>query len=349
MTDASCLKCIQIGPSFAQKGSHRGRPEMQSMALSFYHRFMATIALLVIVPLAGRADVADTRAGEQIYAARCASCHGDKGEGTDENYPQPLAGDKSVSQLARFIARSMPKGAAKKCTGAEAGKVSAYIYEAFYSKEAQARNKPPRLELSRLTVRQYRNAVADLIGSFRAPVSWDDKRGLQAEYFKSRQFQAGEGGLRRIDAVVRFDFGVAAPVPGKLDDREFSIRWEGSVLAPETGDYEFIVRTDHAARLWINDTRRPLIDAWVKSGNDTEYRGSLFLVGGRVYPLRLEFSKAKQGVDDSKKKKTKPPPVKASIGLEWRLPQRVPEVIPERNLFPKQGAEVFVVTTPFPA
>ena len=155
MTDASCLKCIQIGPSFAQKGSHRGRPEMQSMALSFYHRFMATIALLVIVPLAGRADVADTRAGEQIYAARCASCHGDKGEGTDENYPQPLAGDKSVSQLARFIARSMPKGAAKKCTGAEAGKVSAYIYEAFYSKEAQARNKPPRLELSRLTVRQY--------------------------------------------------------------------------------------------------------------------------------------------------------------------------------------------------
>ena len=45
------------------------------------------------------------------------------------------------------------------------------------------------------------------------------------------------------------------------------------MLAPETGDYEFIVRTEHAARLWVNDTDRPLIDAWVKSGNDTEYRG----------------------------------------------------------------------------
>ncbi len=47
--------------------------------------------------------------------------------------------------------------------------VAAYIYDAFYSKAAQARNpfRPARIELSRLTVRQYRNAVADLIGSFR--------------------------------------------------------------------------------------------------------------------------------------------------------------------------------------
>ena len=47
-----------------------------------------------------------------------------------------------------------------------------------------------------------------------------------------------------------------------------------------------------------------MIDAWVKSGNDTEYRASIFLLGGRVYPLKLEFSKAKQGVDDSKKGKS---------------------------------------------
>ena len=84
------------------------------------------------------------------------------------------------------------------------------------------------------------------------------------------------------------------------------------MLAPETGEYEFTIRTEHAARLWLNDLRRPLIDAWVKSGSDTEYRGSLFLIGGRVYPLRLEYSKAKQGVDDSKNK-PKPPPTKSSI------------------------------------
>ena len=40
-------------------------------------------------------------------------------------------------------------------------------------KEARARNRPPRIEISRLTVRQYRNAVADLIGSFRTPAKTD--------------------------------------------------------------------------------------------------------------------------------------------------------------------------------
>ena len=82
----------------------------------------------------------------------------------------------------------------------------------------------------------------------------------------------------------------------------FAIRWEGSVLAPETGDYEFIVRTEHAARLWVNDLKKPLIDAWVKSGNDTEFRESIRLLGGRAYPIRLEFSKGKQGEKDGKKR-----------------------------------------------
>ena len=74
-----------------------------------------------------------------------------------------------MPQLARYIAKSMPEDDPGKCAGPEADKVAAYIHDAFYSKAAQERNKPPRVELSRLTVRQYRNAVADLIGTFRTP------------------------------------------------------------------------------------------------------------------------------------------------------------------------------------
>src|SRR5262249_58764666 len=69
--------------------------------------------------------------------------------------------------------------------------------------------------------------------------------------------------------------------------QEFRVTWQGSVLAPETGEYEFLVRTENAARLWVNDLVRPLIDAAVKSGNDTDYRQSVFLLGGRGYPLRV--------------------------------------------------------------
>jgi cytochrome c553 len=300
---------------------------------------------LATVPSPGQADPGHT--GEQIYRKQCASCHGASGEGTEDNYPNPLVGDRSVAQLARLIARTMPRDAPRKCSAEDAQKVAAYIHDAFYSKAAQARNRPPRIELARLTVRQYRQAVADLIGSFRAPGRWDGTHGMRGEYFKSRRFQPGERVLERVDPEVRFDFGTEAPQPGKFQADQFSIRWEGSVLAPETGEYEFVVRTEHATRLWVNDVRRPLIDAWVKSGNDTEYRGSLFLLGGRVYPLRLEFSKAKQGVDDSKTNKPKAA-VKASIALEWKRPGRVAEVVPQSNLTPARFPVSFSLSTPFP-
>ena len=116
---------------------------------------------------------APARTGEQIYRQQCAACHGAAGEGTDDHYPLPLVGERSVAGLARLIAKTMPEDAPGECVGEDAEKVAAYIYDAFYSKAAQARNKfqPPRIELSRLTVRQYRNAVADLVGSFRAPAA----------------------------------------------------------------------------------------------------------------------------------------------------------------------------------
>ncbi len=295
------------------------------------------------------------RAGEQIYQSLCVKCHGAAGEGTKANHPDPLVGDKSVLELARLIEKTMPEDDPGKCVGVDAQRVAAYIYDAFYSPTARMRNKPARIELSRLTVRQYQNVLTDLIGSFRGETNWGDERGLKGEYFKSRRFQDNERAFDRIDPTVSFDFGDAGPQEDghesdKFDPRQFSIRWQGSLLAPESGDYEFIVKTEHAVRLWINDLRQPqpLIDAWVKSGNDTEYRGSLHLQGGRVYPIRLEFSKSKQGVDDSDKQKNKPPPVKASIELQWKLPHQVAETIPVRCLGPQRSPEVFVVQTPFP-
>ena len=116
--------------------------------------------------------------------------------------------------------------------------------------------------------------------------------------------------------------------------QEFRITWQGSVLAPETGEYEFLVRTENATKLSVNDKARPLIDALVKSGSDTEYRGSVYLLGGRAYPIRLEFSRSKE--------------ITSSIALEWKVPKRAFEVIPRRSLSPVSLPETFVLTTPFP-
>lgn len=309
-------------------------PRLQKFVLAFLGTFLSSSGMAA----------ADDKAGELLYQRKCASCHGAKGEGS-KHYRHILAGDRAVPQLAEQIQKTMPVDEPETLTAAESRDVAAYVHGAFYSRAARERNKTLAPELARLTVRQHRNALADLVAAFRWNGKWDDQRGLKAEYFKGRNF----GGviLSRTDAQVSFDFGAASPVPDKIEPHEFSIRWAGAVLAPESGEYEIIIRTEHAARLWLNEQRQPLIDAWVKSGTDTEYRASIHLLAGRVYPLRLEYTKAKQGVDDSKKGE-KPPSVKSSMALLWKKPGGVPEVIPNRCLSPNKFPETFVATTPFP-
>ena len=128
--------------------------------------------MLLCLPLAltTRASAAvENQTGEQIYQQQCLSCHGKQGEGSPRSTAIRSRAIGRSGQLAKYIAKSMPDDDPGSCVGEDADKVAAYIYDAFYSKTAQARNKPARIELSRLTVRQYHNTVADLIGSFRGP------------------------------------------------------------------------------------------------------------------------------------------------------------------------------------
>lgn len=310
-------------------------------------------------------DKAGARTGEQVYRQMCASCHGAAGEGTDDHYPRPLIGERSMPSLVRYIEETMPEDDPGTCVGQDAKEVAFYIYDAFYSKAAQARNpmKPARIELSRLTVRQYKNAVADLIGSFRGPSRWNDQRGLEGDYARGGRRRRGGGGksegFSRVDPEVRFQFGsdspIAAqnavkeqatrfiPLPGlpvpvnllRQFSQEFRVTWQGSVLAPETGEYEFVVRSENAVRLWVNNPGKPLIDISVKSGDDREYRAAINLLGGRAYPLKLELTRGKE--------KT------SSIELLWKTPRRSLEAIPRWSLSTASDSpEVFVVKAPFP-
>ncbi|HET6882784.1 MAG TPA: DUF1592 domain-containing protein [Pirellulales bacterium] len=296
--------------------------------------YLAVILALRAAPL--WADEAKT--GEQIYQESCVRCHGPHGEGVKDEYAKPLIGDRPLDDLTKVIVETMPEGEPEKCMGDDAAKVAAYIYDAFYSKAAQARLRPPRLELSRLTVRQFRESVADLIGGFRQAGQWDGERGLKAEYFNSKHFRHEKRVLERRDVRVDFHFGEASPLAEEIDPAEFCIRWEGAVLALETGEYTFNVKTENGARLWVNDTSHPLIDAWVRSGSDVDHRESIPLVGGRLYPLKLEFFKSK----DDKTTKT------ASIALMWQPPSRVEEIIPEQQLSPQRFPPTLVIETAFP-
>lgn len=275
--------------------------------------------------------------GKRVYAQKCASCHGEKGEGVKGKFDRALIGDKSVHQLSSVIAKTMPEDDPETCVGPEADAVARYIHDAFYSPTAQARNKPARVDVVRLTVPQYRNSVADLFGSFRFPPEAKGERGLKAEYFSSRRMQKNFRAIERVDPQVTFDFGKDSPEKGKIKAEEFSIRWVGSVLAPTTGEYEFILKTENGSRLWINNDEKALIDGWVRSGKNVEARESIKLLGGRTYPLRLEAFKSKEAKESN-----------FSIALWWKAPGGVDELIPARNLTTARSPEVYVSTAAFP-
>jgi hypothetical protein len=306
------------------------------------------ILTLAIAFLSNRAATADEPSGAAIYQQKCARCHGKSGEGAKE-YPAPLTGKRSLPQLTRYIAKSMPEDAPGTCTGAEADKVAAYIFDAFYSPAAQARKKAPRVELARLTVSEYRNAVADLISPPRSGATGAarEETGLRGSYFNSGGKRNRTLAFSRLDPVVRFDFGPSSPDREKLKGVDIAVNWQGSVLAPDTGLYDFVVRTEHSTRLWVNDMKRPLIDAGVKSGTDTEFRGSIYLLAGRAYPLRLEFFTSTLGV--RKDRKDKGPPPKTTVSLEWKPPLGAADVIPQRSLRSADAPTSFAPTVPLPA
>jgi mono/diheme cytochrome c family protein len=299
------------------------------------------------------------RTGAQIYAKMCASCHGDKGQGVPDKYDEPLHGNRSLLALTKRIAKTMPDDDVGSCVGADAANVASYIFDSFYSPQAQARLHPPEFDLSRLTIAQYRTSVADLVGRFRPGFDKPPgtERGLRAHYSgltvlspeEKKAFEDAEKDQKkkdkknrprtqfdRTDSQVAFHFDAASPDPQKMDNEEFSIRWEGSVIAEETGTYEFIVKTENGVRLAVNDTKNLLIDAWVSSGPDVkELKKSVFLLGGRSYSLVLEFFKFKD--------KT------ASVELQWKTPHGVVETIPQASLSPDRLRETMVVKTTFPA
>jgi len=299
---------------------------------------------------------APVETGRAIFKEECARCHGPMGQGTKKT-TRPLVGEKSPFQLYELIKREMPKDDPGSCTDDEYRKVAAYIHDAFYSPDAQARLHPPQIALSHLTVSQYRNTVADLIGSFRPLVKTDARRGLRGEYFNSRDVRRDKRLIDRVDPVVNFDFGTDGPETDpeyveaadspKFDPDQFSIQWEGSVFADQTGNYDFVVHTDQALRLWVNDAKKPLIDAMVKSGSDTEYRDTIFLIAGHSYPIRLQISKGRE-IQKNKKQAARKP-VRESVSLMWRPPgRRGDALIADRYLSPTTVPEVAVVQTPFP-
>jgi mono/diheme cytochrome c family protein len=324
-------------PAPRQRHERRIRPDRLGGLVGGW-RLLALLAALTItsptVAFADEGDFENELAGRAIYARLCAECHGLNGEGAPGKYDQTLQGDWSLTRLTRVIERTMPEDDPDQCVGDEAALVARYIYDAFFSPESRARRGDARIQLQRLTNRQFIHSVSDLLDVKPRREPRGDPRGLRGTYFNARNFNRNRVAFERVDPFVDFDFRFESPDPELIGADEFAIRWRGSLWARETGEYEIVLRTPIGARLWLNDQDEPLIDASVASAGDEEKVATVRLIGERAYPLRLEVFKSRDPV--------------AHVSLEWKPPHGARHVIPQESLLPIDAEPLFVVSTPFP-
>ena len=312
-------------------------------------RFLPILAMLLPGSLLGQHDPAS---GANIYAQHCASCHGEDGEGNPDECEDPLYGDRSLTSLSKYIHKRMPEDEPELVQDEDARQVANYIYSKFYSPQSRAgTSSTPEKAFARLTNRQFRESVADLIGGFGKSKPPGEGIGLKAQYFQSDGMnKKSHKALERIDRVLSFDFAEAAPVEGISAD-QFSIAWDGSLIAPATGWYEFRLSTPNGARVYLNGDRQDgdgnsrddsgakrqvaFIDSWVSSGTEVrEVSARIFLLGGRSYPFRLDYFKYKDA--------------RGMVRLDWKPPGAEWAPLAAPFLSPDEAVHVAIVDTTFP-
>ena len=120
--------------------------------------------------------------------------------------------------------------------------------------------------------------------------------------------------LSRLDAVVDFDWGTAAPDVLLLAD-QFSVRWSGKIKPQYSETCTFFTRTDEGVRLWVNG--QLLIDNWTAHAA-AEDSGAIALVAGTKYDIKMEYYDGAGA---------------ASAKLSWSSPHILKQVIPTSRLF----------------
>lgn len=297
--------------------------------------------------------------GAAIYTKQCLECHGDKGQGVEGAYEKPLAGDRSLDWLAQRIEKTMPEGEEEKCVGEDAAAVAVYLHEAFYLPSMQAKRT-----LQHLTVEQHRQSLADLVATFRKSEPLKPERGLWTQVYHGREMNKKTKPIaEEVAPTLDATYTPEHPLYAQFHKLGHSVRWSGSLLAPETGEYEIVVRTDTAMRLWFNDGQAvggvanneisdyksvAFFDGWLQSDEKTEFRKRVFLLAGRAYPLMLEFSAHNQGVGNKKEQEKQQSKKTSKIKLQWVPPGGVEAVIPQRHLSPQRMPEVHIASAPFP-
>ncbi|MTW09980.1 DUF5110 domain-containing protein [Pseudoduganella eburnea] len=134
----------------------------------------------------------------------------------------------------------------------------------------------------------------------------DGQPGLAGQYFEGRNFEVPKGKV--IDKVIDHSWPAPplATIPAglsQLDD--FSARWNGTLEAPEDGEYEIGVEGDDGYRLYLDDA--VVLERWENGGKRLASTRQVLRKGQRV-KVKLEYFQATSD---------------RSLRLAWRTPSAI--------------------------
>ena len=141
--------------------------------------------------------------------------------------------------------------------------------------------------------------------------------GLTARYYAAiGSLKFGTLMLTRIDPTVNFNWNLGQPA-SQVQVDNFSVTWNGQILAPATGNYTFTTVSDDGVRLWVNG--QLIINHWTGHAPTANNSTVVALTAGQRYNIRLDYYE-RTG--------------RARVELRWTPPGQASEVIPTSQLFP---------------
>ena len=115
-----------------------------------------------------------------------------------------------------------------------------------------------------------------------ADIESTGKTGVRTEFFDNLNLE-GEPLHTRIDSMVSFRW-FAEPAPGLPAD-QFSSRWTGKIIAPETREFSIGTRTDDGARLYFDGEL--ILEDWTEHGEKPN-SAKVNLEAGKEYEIVME-------------------------------------------------------------
>jgi len=117
-----------------------------------------------------------------------------------------------------------------------------------------------------------------------AKIDDSGKKGMIGQYFNNMELE-GKPVLTRVDSMINFRWGEKSPAVEVPND-QFSVRWTGKIIPPETRVFSLGTRTDDGSRLYLDN--QLFFEDWTEHGEKPN-KANIELKAGKEYKIVFEY------------------------------------------------------------